>query len=105
MEGLGLTVRMLVFVARGLLAARRIVIPSFVRCPFAVLEALRLRPLGGAAWTNATCPECVPHGSARMQAFPPVFRLRPPLAVRTIDFGLGLHRANSPPTSAKPLIG
>jgi hypothetical protein len=33
----------------------------------------------------------LPAGSTGMGAFPPVFGLRPPLTVRTIDFGLVLH--------------
>ena len=104
MEGLGLTIGVLAFLACGLLAASRIVIPGFMRCPLAAYEALRLRPLDAAARANAACPKCVPHGSAWMEAFPPVFRLRPPFAVRTMDFGLALHRAASAPNSAKPQI-
>jgi len=91
MEGLGATLGMLPFGAHRTLSCGWIVVPGFMGRPFTALEALRLRPLDATPWADATCPERVPRGAARMDTLPAVLGLGPPLAVRAVNLGFSLH--------------
>jgi len=71
----------------------RIVIPSFVRRELPTLKALRMRPLYGAPWADATGPEGVPNRSASWCAFPSVLGGGTPTARRTEDLSLVFHGA------------
>src|SRR5262249_49461527 len=76
----------------GLTGPVGIVIPVLVRGDLVTAEALRLLPSVTALRTDAAGPERVPDRAAARHASPAAFSLRPPLALRTVDLGLSIHR-------------